>query len=87
VQGLDVADKSPTAGGFECCREQDGVMEVGPVGGPPDRDADPIGEQGPLPSRFSPVRGVSTGPSPPIGALCCEPSTAASVRSSPMILP
>lgn len=50
VQGLDITEEAPRCGGLEGRCEQDGVVPIGPVGGPTDRDADPVGEQGPLPA-------------------------------------
>lgn len=53
--GLDVGEQPALLGSLEGRLEQEGVVPVGPVDGPADRDAGPIGEDGPLPAELGSV--------------------------------
>src|SRR5271155_4378006 len=56
--GLDVAEQPAPGGIVEGRLEQDRIVAVGPVDGPPNGDAVGIGQDGPLPTELRSVRRV-----------------------------
>lgn len=86
VERLDVDEQASFRRRVQCRGEKDVVVAVGTVGRPADRNARSVRQDRPLPAQFPRSAGFLPVPSPPPGALCWEPSRAASVRSNPMIL-
>ena len=64
VEGVDVGNESTVGDGVESGSEQDHVMPVRSVDGPPDRDPVPVRCDRPFPSLFPPVGGVAAGSLP-----------------------
>lgn len=73
VQRLDVSNESTVGNGVEGRFEQDHVVTVRPVNGPPDRDAVPVGADGPFPALFPPVDRVPAGSFPTERCLVLRP--------------